>query len=188
MPITANLNRAMSLLVLCLSLSACKTKVYWVSGELSSSSYQLEACSERPEFAEASESINRLKWLMKNSSTANDLPTLEWYSREFSSELALIEKVLSPDVTDSKYFGHYQWRIPVINVPLDAKITVEVVSINGAQMSPSTVKIESAPGEYWFIIDRKASEFELCELSSSVQVLLAVNGNTGVLYYYRLIM
>jgi len=188
MPTIAILKRAMGLLMLSLTVTACKTKVYRVYGELSSTNYILNSCQMRPEFSEASESINRLNWLMKSSTTANDLPTLEWYSREFTQELAVIEKVLSPEVTDSKYLGHYQWRIPSMNDPLDSKISVEVVSINGAQMSPSMVKIELTPGEYRFSIDRNASEFELCELSSSVQVLLAVNSNTGVLYYYRLIL
>ncbi len=188
MPSIAKMSRWVGLLFICLSMSACKTKVYWINGELSSTDYPIKTCVEHTDFDRASESIYRLRWLMKSSTRATDLSSLEWYSQEFTKELKVIEKVLQPEVTDSKYLAQYQWMIPVMNIPTEAKISVEAVSINGAQMDPSVVKIAADPEWFKFSIDRKASEFELCELSSSIQALIAIQGNNGVLYYYRLVL
>ncbi len=169
-----------------LLLSGCKAKVYLLPGELDTGGVN-DQCSSLPQLPQILDTRLKINRLVRDSLREEDPETLTAIAAEVSKYTVLLNSISEPQFTDSKYPVTYTFKIGNEFLGPNLHPYFEKFSIFGNYFPFYDIEMKSTLDAFEIMIPRKASLFEICALSGTVQGLFSVGAMSNEpTFYYRL--
>jgi len=177
------LTRGVLFASLLFGLSACRERVYWISGGIETMPVD---CSNYPELDTVPSDTSELLRLFNEAIQTEDLNQIKRDSDRIYRLTEHLKQNLQPMLSNACYPVRYVWRVEKKYLKAGESIFPVVLGFAGVSLSPDSLRFKDFSDYVEMSFARDASILEVCVLSRSLQALVSVGASGGTpRFYYR---
>jgi hypothetical protein len=175
-------------LAMCLILSACRGRVYWLSGAIETNGVQ-SRCAQLEGLKNVLKLRSELNNLVNQSFKEEGPEQLEFLAKEIFKLSREMKALLVPEYTFLTYPVTYRFKIQKAFLPEGSQVILKEFSLMGERVFEKDLKLIDHDTSIDVILNRPASLLEICALSETAQGLVGIDVEPGQpSFYYRLYM